>query len=214
MHITVESWEAVLRYRDGALLEVLRTGRHRRSRRRTALVRVDLRPRLVAVAGQEVLTADGLVVKATLLARLRVVDPQLAQESAQDSDAVAYAALQVALRAEVAASPLEDLVADREGLGARVTARVAGALADVGRAADTVALRDLMLPLELRRASLAVVTARQEGQAALERARGETAALRALANAARMVGETPALLSLRTLQAVEAGGATVELRPS
>jgi regulator of protease activity HflC (stomatin/prohibitin superfamily) len=45
-----------------------------------------------------------------------------------------------------------------------------------------------------------VVLAQKEGQAALERARGETAALRNLANAARMVNENPSLIQLRLLQ--------------
>lgn len=45
-----------------------------------------------------------------------------------------------------------------------------------------------------------VVKARQEGLAALERARGETAALRNLANAAQMVQRNPQLLQLRLLQ--------------
>lgn len=214
MRIIVAPWEAVLRYRDGALVEVLTAGRHRRRRRRVSLVRMDLRPRLVTVAGQEVLTADGLVLKASLVARLRVVDARVAHEAAQDTDAVAYVALQVALRAEVAAADLGALVTDRQGLGTRVMQRVAGELAAIGWAAEQVAVRDLMLPPELRRAALDVVVARQSGQASLERARGETAALRALANAARLAADNPALLALRTLQAVEAGGATVELRPA
>ena len=45
-----------------------------------------------------------------------------------------------------------------------------------------------------------VVKARQEGLAALERARGETAALRSLANAAQLVERNPQLLQLRLLQ--------------
>jgi len=47
------------------------------------------------------------------------------------------------------------------------------------------------------------VRARREGLAALERARGETAALRNLANAARMIEQNPHLLQLRTLQVME-----------
>ena len=87
-----------------------------------------------------------------------------------------------------------------------------GAAAEaVGVAIDSLALRDVMVPAELRRAAADVVTARTQGQAVLERARSEVAATRALANAARMIAEQPALLQLRTLQAVEAGGATVVL---
>jgi regulator of protease activity HflC (stomatin/prohibitin superfamily) len=46
------------------------------------------------------------------------------------------------------------------------------------------------------------VKAQKEGQAALERARGETAALRNLANAARIMDDNPNLLQLRALQAL------------
>ena len=54
--------------------------------------------------------------------------------------------------------------------------------------------------------------ARREGQATLERAHAEQAALRALANAARMLKNNPELQNLRLIQALsEAKGATVVL---
>jgi hypothetical protein len=49
-------------------------------------------------------------------------------------------------------------------------------------------------------------------RAALEKARGETAALRSLANAARMMDDNPNLLQLRALQALaDSGGNTLVL---
>ena len=57
-----------------------------------------------------------------------------------------------------------------------------------------------MVPAELKRAFAGIVAARREGEAALERARGETAALRSLANAGRMIEDNPGLLQLRILQ--------------
>jgi len=63
-----------------------------------------------------------------------------------------------------------------------------------------------MFPGDLKRVFAQVVQARKEGQAALEKARGETAALRNLANAARLVDGNPALLQLRLLQ--QLGSAT------
>ncbi len=62
---------------------------------------------------------------------------------------------------------------------------------------------DLTLPGELKKIFSQVVRARQEGLAALEKARGETAALRSLANAAGMVQQNPVLLQLRLLQVLE-----------
>ena len=55
----------------------------------------------------------------------------------------------------------------------------------------------------------AIITAakfpkKQEGQAALERARGESASLRNLANAARVLEGNPALMNLRLMQSLTA----------
>jgi hypothetical protein len=57
-----------------------------------------------------------------------------------------------------------------------------------------------------------VVRARQEGLAALEKARGETAALRNLANAAQLVERNPYLMQVRLLQVLgQQSGNTVVL---
>jgi hypothetical protein len=67
-----------------------------------------------------------------------------------------------------------------------------------------------MFPGELKKVFAQVVKARQEGLAALERARGETA--RNLANAAALMEQRPALLHLRLLQSIgQASGNTVVL---
>ncbi|MFL6138516.1 MAG: SPFH domain-containing protein [Frankiaceae bacterium] len=211
MRVVVQEWERVLLYKDGRFREVLGAGRHRRRGYRRRFVRVSVRSRLVAVAGQEVLTADGLSVKISLLARTRVADPRQWHEAVEQPDGFVYGALQVAAREEVATRTLDGLLADRAVLGARIVEAVSEPAAEVGIAVESVALRDVMLPSELRRAATEAATARAQGLAALERARGEVAATRALANAARMVADNPALLALRTLQAVEAGGATVVL---
>jgi len=67
-----------------------------------------------------------------------------------------------------------------------------------------VNLKDITFPGDLKKIYSQVVLAQKEGQAALERARGETAALRSLANAAQLVSANPALMQLRLLQQVAA----------
>jgi regulator of protease activity HflC (stomatin/prohibitin superfamily) len=211
VRIVVEEWERVLAYRDGRFVEVLGPGRHRRARRRQRFVRVVVRPRLLVVSGQEVPTADGLTVKVSLLATCRTADPRRWHEAVEGADDFVHAALQVALREAVAGRTLDELLAARESLPEELRTAVAARAEAVGVAVPDVAVRDVMLPAELRRAAAGVATARAEGLASLERARAEVAATRALANAARMVAEQPGLLQLRTLQAVAAGGATVVL---
>ena len=211
MRIVVQEWERVLRYADGRFEELLGPGRHRRRRWRSQVVRVVVRPRLLTVPGQEVLTGDGLAVKVSLLVRCCVTAPRRWHEAVEQPDTFLYAALQVAVRHAVAARTLDDLLGARSELGPELAAAAGPVAEEVGVALLDVAVRDVMVPGELRRAAAEAATARAQGLAALERARGEVAATRALANAARLVADNPALLQLRTLQAVETGGATVVL---
>ena len=87
---------------------------------------------------------------------------------------------------------------------------VTAAMQPLGVEVAKVYLRDIMLGKELRSSYAAVLAARKDGEAALERARGETAALRSLANAAHMIKDNPDLVQLRLLQAMSSdeGGKT------
>jgi len=211
VRIVVQEWERVLVYRDGRFEETLEPGRHRRGRRRRRQVRVVVRPRLLVVPSQEVLTADGLSVKVSLAVAVRISDPRRWHEAVDDADGFVYAALQIALREVVGARPLDELLTGRASLSDEIRERVGSSTEAVGVVVESLSLRDVMVPAELRRAAADVATARAQGQAALERARSEVAAARALANAAKMIADQPGLLQLRTLQAIEAGGATVVL---
>lgn len=211
MQIVVREWERVLVYRDGVFERLLEPGRHRVPSRRREVVHLTVRPRLVTLPAQEVLTADGLAVRISVLATVRVAEPRAWHETLEQPDLFVYAALQVALREEVAARTLDELLADRAVVPERMRAAVEADAQRAGLVVDTAALRDVVVPGEIRRAAAAVVTARAEGLAVLEKARSEVAATRALANAAKLVEQHPGLLQLRTLQAVEAGGATVVL---
>lgn len=211
MKIVVQEWERVLVYRDGTFEGVLEPGRRSVPWLRHRTVRVAVRPRLLVVPLQEVLAADGIAVKVSLTSTVRVVDARTWHEAVEEPDAFLHSVLQLALPDAVAARTLDELLADRAEVPAQLRAAVGPAAAGLGVEVAEVALRDVVVPAELRRAAADVVTARAQGLAALERARTEVAVTRALANAARLVGSNPGLLQLRTLQVVEAGGATVVL---
>ena len=66
-----------------------------------------------------------------------------------------------------------------------------------------------MFPADLKRSFAEVTRAKKEGEAALEKARGESAALRNLANAAKLLEKNPMLLRLRALASIDAAGKTV-----
>ena len=76
---------------------------------------------------------------------------------------------------------------------------------------ESVGVKDLTFPAPVKEAFARVVEARKSAQAAMERARGETAALRHLANTARMLEDNRGLATLRTLQALDNGRNTLVL---
>ncbi len=85
-------------------------------------------------------------------------------------------------------------------VGAQLLARVQPEAAKIGINVNAVEVKDVMFAADLKRAFADVLKAKQEGQAALERARGESASLRNLANAARVLEGNPALMNLRLIQ--------------
>lgn len=201
--VTVNEWEQGLLFRHGRLETVLKAGAHRLFRGGYAMRTVDMRPWVLLVPTQEVPTADGVPVKVTVAGQARVTDAARYVTAARQPEEAMYLAVQVALRDLVAGLSVEDLLGGRAEVGSRLQEGVAS-LEPLGLAIDGLDLKDIVLPRELKKAQAEVLVARAQGAAALERARGETAALRNLANAARMAADNPALVQLRLLQQLEA----------
>lgn len=202
---TVPASTVSVEYVDGVRTRVLEPGRYR-VRRRSVHVPVSLLERLVTVAPQEVLTSDGVTVRVTAAVRWTVADPVAYLETTADPDGAVHLAVQLALR-----EALLDVEADtvvrraRTGLGEALLAAARQAGAAVGVDVRAVAVKDVILPPDLRAAYAELVTTRARGQARLESARAETAALRSLANGAKLLDDHPALARQRLVEALPPG---------
>ncbi len=195
---------AGLLYHEGKFVEALGAGYHVRWGRNYAVTLQDVRKAFVFIAGQEVLTADNVGLKASLFVTYQLTDAAKAVRETQNWLGDVYNAAQLALRAVVGGIAVEELLSKRLDLGKEFLARVQPEAAKVGVTVFTVEMKDVMFPADLKRAFADVLKAKQEGQAALERARGESAALRNLANAARVLDGNPALMNLRLVQSLTA----------
>jgi regulator of protease activity HflC (stomatin/prohibitin superfamily) len=209
--ITVFEFQRAVKYIKGTAVGIVGAGRYRYWSPTTSFNVVDMRPDTATVGGQEVLTADNVSLRTSISATYRVIDVAKALGMAVTYQVWIYDALQTALREVTSTATIDDLLVKRAELGQAVQEKAAPALVGFGIELQSVAIKDVMFPGEFRKAFSQVVVARQEGLAALERARGETAALRHLANAAKMMDDNPNLLQLRALQAVEKGGGTLVL---
>lgn len=197
---TILEYERGLKFTGGRFKGVLGPGSYWHSAVGTQIQRLDVRSSRVAVAGQEVLSADGVAVKASIAATYRITDPERAVLGTDNYQFAIHTELQLALRAIASGLPIEELLRRRTEIPAQLKDLAGPRLQPLGIELEDASLRDLSFPGELKKIFAQVVKARQEGLAALEKARGETAALRNLANAAAMIERNPSLMQLRALQ--------------
>ena len=195
---------AGLLYQNGKFVEVMAPGRHIRWGRNFTVDAQDTRKTALAVAGQEVLTADNVSLKFSLIVTYQVIDPAKAVHETQHWQTDLYNGAQLALRTVVSGLAIEALLTQRVAIGRELHALLQPDAVKIGINVLAVELKDVIFPGELKRAFAETLKAKQEGQAALERARGETAALRNLANAARVLEGNPALMNLRLVQSLTA----------
>lgn len=208
---TVYEYERGLLFRRGVFVKLLPPGQYRFLPAFRAIQKVDARLRTISIPSQEVLSSDNVTVKITLAAQYVVSDPAVAVTKVEKFQDAFYMTLQLALRALVGSAPIDDVISKRSEIGKRIFEAAQEKAGKLGLTLKTVDVKDIMFPGDLKKMFAQVVKAQKEGLAALEKARGESAALRNLANAAKVLEGNPSLLQLRLLQSLESGGNTVVL---
>lgn len=203
-----------LLYRQGKFARILEPGIHRYVRLFYTCSKVDVRIQNVTIAGQDVLSADNVSIRMSLAASYKIANPYLAINKVANYQEALYIVLQLNLRDAVGSLPIEELLAKRAEIGKTLFENSSEKAAEIGLELLSVNIKDIMFPGELKNIFAQVVNARNEGLAALERARGESAALRNLANAAKLLDNNPSLLQLRLFQVLEnSSGNTIVLTP-
>jgi len=207
---TIQEHETGLLFRDGQFVSELKPGKHefRRKRRTELSVKTfDLRERQMTVQGQELLSADQVALKVSATVAFRVVDALKLHRTMEYPEVLLYADVQLALRQIVSTLSAEEFLNKKSGFAAELKSLLDERFTSAGLKLERADIRDVMLPADLKRAFTEALKSKHEANAALEKARSETAALRTLANAAKLMRENPELLSLRYLQTLGEVGA-------
>ncbi|MEL6317728.1 MAG: SPFH domain-containing protein [Pseudomonadota bacterium] len=202
---TVGDEQAGLLHVDGAFEGVLAPGAHAfwSVGRRVEVRITDLRRMALDVTGQEILTKDRVSIRVNLAAHYRVVDPVKARRAVDDFADALYRALQYAFRKTLGAKTLDQILEEKVSVDAEAAARVKAEMAEIGVEVSEIALKDVVLPGEMREILNQVVAAEKQAQANVIRRREETAATRSLLNTAKVMAENPIMLRLKELEALE-----------
>ncbi len=203
--VRVRTYERVLLFLEGQLLEVLEPGLHAfwKQAGKTEFWAVDLREQVAEVAGQEIMTADKVTLRVNLLVTYKVAEPTLAATEVTDYRETIYREAQLALRAAVGTRRIDQLLADKRAVGDEVGDALASRAAEFGVTVRSVGLRDIILPGEMKTILNQVIEAQKRAEANLIRRREETAAVRSQVNTARLMAENPALVRMKELEGLQ-----------
>ncbi|HJR75263.1 MAG TPA: slipin family protein [Luteimonas sp.] len=190
---------------DGKLARTLAPGAYAfwNFRKNVSAEAIELRVQAVEVSGQELLTRDKVSLRVNLAASVRVTDPVAARTKVAKFGDQVYRELQYGLRKAVSAKTLDELLGDKASLDADIFAYARGRTAEFGVEVLGVGVKDVILPGEMKEILNSVVQAEKAAQANVIRRREEANATRSLLNTAKLIEESPILMRLKELEALE-----------
>ncbi len=173
------------------------------------LVKLDTRVRNRDLPEQAVITADNVTAAIDAIIYYKVVDPEKATLNVFDYDHAIRDRAMVVLRDIVGETKLDDVLAHREQIAAKVRAAVEQFVSQWGLHIELIALRDIKLPLQMQEVIARKAIAERDRQYVIIKSQADVESARNFAEAARILTESPGAMELRRLEALQnMGGAT------
>lgn len=178
--IIIKDTHRGLWYEDGVLLRVLEAGRFELPRKRLLAWRrkprvevalVDVRERETTIKGQEILTADKVAIRVSIIVQFRVVDPKSALHQVENYEERLYSDVQLSARRSLASMTLDEILTNRNRLSEDILRDVKGAAGGYGVAILRADVKDLVFPGNLQEIMNRVLAAERMSQVQLVEAR-------------------------------------------
>jgi regulator of protease activity HflC (stomatin/prohibitin superfamily) len=164
---------------------------------------IDLRRQVLDVNAQEILTKDKVTLRVNISAEFRVADPVLTARTVRNAGEALHRQLQLAVRRTLGTRTLDELLLSRVDIDPDAADSIRKEMGSVGVEVGLMAIKDVILPGEIREILNQVVAAEKKAQANLIHRREETAATRSLLNTARLMEDSPILMRLKELETLE-----------
>ena len=164
--------------------------------------KVDIRTKAVDVPDQEAITKDNIPVRINAVVYYKIQD---AGKAILEVENFYYAVSQIAqttMRNAVGEVTLDELLQNRESIANKIKARVDMLTDPWGIDVESVDLKDVVIPENLKRTISKEAEAEREKRSVIIKAEGEKIASNNLADAADRMAKSPGALHLRTLQSI------------
>jgi regulator of protease activity HflC (stomatin/prohibitin superfamily) len=178
--IIIKDTHRGLEYEDGVLVRVLEAGRYELPPSRDWLGRrlkvvevavVDVRERELTIKGQEILTADKVAIRVSIIVQFRVIDPKAAVHEVENFEERLYSDVQLAARRSLASMQLEEILTNRNRLSEDILRDVKETASRYGVSILRADVKDIVFPGNLQEIMNKVLAAERTSQAQLVEAR-------------------------------------------
>jgi regulator of protease activity HflC (stomatin/prohibitin superfamily) len=167
------------------------------------MVKVDMRITTTDIPSQEVITKDNVPVGINAVVYFQVESAEKAILNIKDYTLAVAQYAQAALRDVIGGIELDPLLSEREKISEAIKQIVDQATNSWGINVTDIKIQDIELPADMKRVMAKQAESERERRAIIIRAEGEFQASARLAEAAKMLTDTPGGLSMRTLQTIE-----------
>jgi regulator of protease activity HflC (stomatin/prohibitin superfamily) len=140
-------------------------------RPKVEVVLVDVRERDLTIKGQEILTADKVAIRVSIIVQFQVTDPCAALHKVEKYEDRLYSDVQLAARRSLASTTLEEILTNRNRLSEDILRDVKEAASGYGVAILRADVKDLIFPGNLQEIMNRVLAAERMSQAQLVEAR-------------------------------------------
>jgi regulator of protease activity HflC (stomatin/prohibitin superfamily) len=164
--------------------------------------KVDIRTKAVDVPDQEAMTKDNISARINAVIYYKVNN---ARNSVIEVENFYYAVSQLAqttMRNIVGEVELDELLSNRNKIAAKIKEIIDNASDPWGIDVESVELKDVILPENMKRTMAKQAEAEREKRAVVIKAEGEVIASGNMAKAAKTLASAPGALHLRTLQSI------------
>ena len=162
--------------------------------------RVDIRVKAIDVPDQDAITKDNVSLKVNAVLYYKVADSKKAIIEVEDFNYAVSQLAQTTMRDVVGEVSLDDLLSKRDNVSKKIREIVDKATDPWGIKVESVELKHVELPEQLKRTIGKEAEAEREKRAVIIKAQGEVIAADNMAKAARTLATGPGALHLRTLQ--------------
>lgn len=185
--IIIKDTHRGLLYEDGVLVKTLEAGRYepprlkwyerlvpepwRRRLPKIELALVDIRERDLTIKGQEILTADKVAIRVSIIVQFKVRNPQAALHEVESYSDRIYGDVQLAARRSLASMTLEEILTNRNKLSEDILQDVKESATTYGVAILRADVKDLIFPGNLQEIMNRVLAAERMSQVQLVEAR-------------------------------------------